>query len=171
MIKFKKVCFISIIVILTLNIAGCGVKLKAGIVKHNKKDAESSVQVVDYKDELDYVQSKIYTLEESLLTSEMSNEEILKAFESFLAEIEIESSNLYFATEEDGEMFLYPEASLPEGYDGRTRDWYIQAKENNLYVSKLYQDAMKSDNIVTYAKALYKDDRLLGVIGIDIVIK
>lgn len=163
--------FISIFVILTLSITGCGVKIKAGIVKHDKKSPESSVQVVDYKDELDYVQSRFDTLERSILTSEMSNDGVSNIFKSFLAELEVEPAHLYFTTEGDGKMFLYPEAPLPESYDGRKRDWYVQAKEKGHYVSEIYKDAIKGDNILTYAKALYKDDELLGVVGIDIVIK
>lgn len=169
--KVKKSLFLIILMILTISIAGCKLTLKAGVVKHDKETVEPTVHVIDYKDELDYIQSKFETLEKSLLASEMDEELIIGSFEGFFSEIEVESERLYFTTEDDGKMFLYPEAPLPKDYDGRTRPWYVQAKEKGYYVAELYKDAVTGENILTYAKALYKDDMLLGVFGIDIVIK
>ncbi len=167
----KKICCISMLIILIFNITGCKLTLKAGIIKHGKNDAQTKVEVIEYQDKLDYIQSRFDTLEKSLLTSKMNDEAITNIFENFLTEIEIEYTNLYFVTEDDGKTFIYPTMTLPEDYDGRTRDWYVQTKEKGYYVSSLYKEAKAGENILTYTRALFKQDELLGVIGIDIVVK
>lgn len=167
----KKIYCISMLIILMFNIAGCRFTLKAGVIEHGKNNAQTKVEVIENQDELDYIQTRFDALENSLLTSKIEGEVISNIFEDFLSEIEIEYTDLYFVTEEDGEIFTYPAMTLPEGYDGRTRDWYVQAKEKGYYISEIYKDAGSDNNILTYAKALYKKNELLGVVGIDIVIK
>ncbi|WP_432664954.1 cache domain-containing protein [Wukongibacter baidiensis] len=169
--KVTKLFFLVLSIVLTINIAGCKLTLKAGVVKHDKKAVEPTEQVIDYKDELEYIQSRFDSLEKSLLASEINEEPIVDIFEGFISELEIEFEYLYFTTENEGKTFLFPETPLPKGYDGRKRPWYVQSKEKNYYVSEIYKNVGSDENILTYAKALYKGDELLGVAGIDIVIK
>lgn len=77
--------------------------------------------------------------------------------------------NTYFGTSE-GDMYLYPEQDLPEDYDPRVRPWYkkaIESKEKVVW-SDPYIDANSKETVITAAKAVVKNGKVLGVIGIDI---
>ncbi|MCH3688836.1 cache domain-containing protein [Campylobacter lari] len=57
-------------------------------------------------------------------------------------------------------------------YDTRTRSWFIEAKKtNNVFITTPYIDKATNQYVITYTKAIYKDNRFIGVIGIDIPIK
>ncbi|EGK8076951.1 methyl-accepting chemotaxis protein, partial [Campylobacter lari] len=56
-------------------------------------------------------------------------------------------------------------------YDTRTRTWYIEAKKiNNVYVASPYIDKATNQYVITYTKAIYKNNKFIGVIGVDIPI-
>nr|WP_151899162.1 methyl-accepting chemotaxis protein [Campylobacter armoricus] len=56
-------------------------------------------------------------------------------------------------------------------YDTRTRTWYIEAKKiNNVYVTSPYIDKATNQYVITYTKAIYKNNKFIGVIGVDIPI-
>ncbi|ERI94823.1 methyl-accepting chemotaxis protein signaling domain protein [Clostridiales bacterium oral taxon 876 str. F0540] len=78
--------------------------------------------------------------------------------------------NSYIATE-NGLMYIYPEAKLPEGYDPRTKSWYKNSVSNSL--KTLWQDAYFDIStgrmVVTATKAIIDDKgSVVGVAGIDI---
>ncbi|SES97284.1 HD-GYP domain [Natronincola peptidivorans] len=79
---------------------------------------------------------------------------------------------MYFGVQEDGSFLISPiDPSITESYDPREREWYIQATENpdRVIWTDPYVDAGESSLIVvTVAKAVLKQDDLVGVIGIDI---
>ncbi|MBX1886085.1 cache domain-containing protein, partial [Campylobacter peloridis] len=56
-------------------------------------------------------------------------------------------------------------------YDTRTRIWYTEAKKiNNVYVASPYIDKATNQYVITYTKAIYKNNKFIGVIGVDIPI-
>jgi len=86
-----------------------------------------------------------------------------QAYASYGALVE----NIYYA-DAMGKMILSPPIiQLPEDYDARERPWYKNALEEELYKPLPYQDQTVEKNIQTIAKALYKEDELIGVIGMD----
>ncbi|MGM8214281.1 methyl-accepting chemotaxis protein [Bacillaceae bacterium W0354] len=79
--------------------------------------------------------------------------------------------NVYFGTVEGG-MILYPHTDLPDDYDPRDRDWYIQAIENEEEViwTDPYVDAASGQVVVTAAKANISSGKLNGVFAIDLTV-
>ncbi|WP_417904105.1 methyl-accepting chemotaxis protein [Campylobacter sp. LH-2024] len=59
-----------------------------------------------------------------------------------------------------------------DNYDARTREYYQEAlKTNGVYITSSYIDVSSKLPCFTYAKALYKDGKFIGVLGIDILTK
>ncbi len=79
---------------------------------------------------------------------------------------------IYYALEDDGSIFIAPvDPSMPSNYDARLRDWYKGTLENknDVYWTRPYIDAGESGKLLqTVSKPVYKDGRLLGVVGLDI---
>ncbi|OGO77617.1 MAG: hypothetical protein A2Y23_11715 [Clostridiales bacterium GWB2_37_7] len=70
----------------------------------------------------------------------------------------------------DGKMILYPVQELPEGYDPRVRGWYQDAskKPGQIIWTEPYVDATQGNMIISAAKTIEVDGKLLGVLAIDI---
>lgn len=79
---------------------------------------------------------------------------------------------IYYALESDGSIYIAPvDTTMPDSYDARTRDWYkgTISQSGNIYWTEPYLDAGDSGKILqTVSKAIYKNGRLKGVIGLDI---
>jgi len=57
----------------------------------------------------------------------------------------------------------------PDDYDARKRSWYIRAKNNKgVIFTEPYVDAMTGEMIITVAKSIYDNNRLVGVLAKDI---
>jgi hypothetical protein len=76
------------------------------------------------------------------------------------------TANIFFA-QESGGFYLTPKDILPQDYDARKREWYIQTMENTNYISKQYEDLLNGRNNITFARVVAKDNINIGVIGID----
>ncbi len=57
-----------------------------------------------------------------------------------------------------------------EGFDQTTREWYIEAVKNpsSPYLSAPYQDAETGETVITISKAVFQNNELKGVVGLDI---
>ncbi|EIV1370142.1 methyl-accepting chemotaxis protein [Campylobacter jejuni] len=64
------------------------------------------------------------------------------------------------------------DAKMPElrdDLDIKTKDWYQEAlKTNDIFVTPAYLDANLKQYVITYSKAIYKDGKIIGVLGVDI---
>ncbi|ECK8396557.1 methyl-accepting chemotaxis protein, partial [Campylobacter jejuni] len=50
-------------------------------------------------------------------------------------------------------------------------EWYKEARNSNqIYITPAYIDAISNEYCITYSKALYKDGKFIGVLGIDILL-
>ncbi|WP_297471097.1 cache domain-containing protein, partial [Thermococcus sp.] len=77
---------------------------------------------------------------------------------------------VYFGSA-DGKMYMWPNESLPEGYDPRKRPWYQEAVAKNGPVwTEPYKDASTGKWIVTYSEPVYVNGKLVGVIGVDVFV-
>jgi len=81
-------------------------------------------------------------------------------------DIHPEASNIYFGTN-DGEMTIYPEQAMPDGYDPRERPWYKAAEEagGKVAITPPYVDAASGKMMVTLSQ---KTGNGKGVVGIDV---
>ncbi|EPS1371020.1 methyl-accepting chemotaxis protein [Campylobacter jejuni] len=56
-------------------------------------------------------------------------------------------------------------------YNATTREWYKGARNSNqIYITPAYIDAISNEYCITYSKALYKDGKFIGVLGIDVLL-
>ncbi|EKA3519514.1 methyl-accepting chemotaxis protein, partial [Campylobacter coli] len=56
-------------------------------------------------------------------------------------------------------------------YNATTREWYKGARNSNqIYITPAYIDAFTNKYCITYSKALYKDGKFIGVLGIDVLL-
>ncbi|EOG2248369.1 methyl-accepting chemotaxis protein [Campylobacter jejuni] len=56
-------------------------------------------------------------------------------------------------------------------YNATTREWYKGARNSNqIYITPAYIDAFTNEYCITYSKALYKDGKFIGVLGIDVLL-
>ncbi|WP_350308219.1 PDC sensor domain-containing protein, partial [Campylobacter jejuni] len=56
-------------------------------------------------------------------------------------------------------------------YNATTREWYKEARNSNqIYITPAYIDAVSNEYAITYSKALYKDGKFIGVLGIDVLL-
>ncbi|UOK57526.1 methyl-accepting chemotaxis protein [Bacillus sp. OVS6] len=67
-------------------------------------------------------------------------------------------------------LFIRPSVELPEDFDPTTRPWYTLAKESpdKVVWTEPYEDAVKGSYIVTGAKAIVKNNEVIGVIAFDL---
>ncbi|EJY4478231.1 methyl-accepting chemotaxis protein [Campylobacter coli] len=56
-------------------------------------------------------------------------------------------------------------------YNATTREWYKEARNSNqIYITPAHIDAVSNEYCITYSKALYKDGKFIGVLGIDVLL-
>ncbi|EAH5918844.1 methyl-accepting chemotaxis protein [Campylobacter jejuni] len=64
------------------------------------------------------------------------------------------------------------DAKMPElrdDLDIKTKDWYQEAlKTNDIFVTPAYLDTILKQYVITHSKAIYKDGKIIGVLGVDI---
>ncbi|MEA8947432.1 cache domain-containing protein, partial [Campylobacter jejuni] len=87
----------------------------------------------------------------------------------------INALNVYLGLN-NGKVLLSQEsndAKMPElrdNLDIKTKDWYQEAlKTNDIFVTPAYLDTILKQYVITYSKAIYKDGKIIGVLGIDIL--
>lgn len=165
----KKLIVFTLILLLSLISGACN-----GVVEdteENNLEETEEIQVSDstrdgsqgsYLTKLDAIASQIHESDHGESVQEILN----KAYEEYGDQVE----NIYYG-DHKGKMVLSPPLQLPEDYDARQRLWYQKALEKDLFQPEPYLDQSVQKNIQTIAKALYKGDELIGVIGMDYVIE
>ena len=67
-----------------------------------------------------------------------------------------------------GGIFINTLAEYDRSYDQTSRDWYKNAVlTNDVYISEPYIDFIVNELTVTFSKAAYTNNSLLGVFSID----
>ena len=79
--------------------------------------------------------------------------------------------DFYYGTA-SGKFLTYPIEKPDPSYDATTRPWYKQALEHKgeIIVTPAYKDATSENSVVTMAKAIEKDGKLVGVLGLDLTL-
>ncbi len=75
----------------------------------------------------------------------------------------------FYGCRTDKTMFSTPSLILPDDYDPTSRNWYKGAVEKmgKMYYSDVYVDAFTGDLVVTFSQAVYRRDKLDGVVAFD----
>ncbi|MGY0694726.1 methyl-accepting chemotaxis protein [Virgibacillus sp. FSP13] len=81
-------------------------------------------------------------------------------------------STIYTGIEATGEMIDYPDGDLGDDYDPRERPWYQKAVEadGKTIWTEPYTDKTTGKTIVSTARAFYNEDKLVGVMSIDVFV-
>jgi len=89
--------------------------------------------------------------------------------EAFTAANEKEGSlGIYMGFESSGRLADGTGWDVPEDYDARTRDWYIDtARNGKITFSTPYVDAQTKEVVYTVATPIFADNKIVGVIAID----
>ena len=73
----------------------------------------------------------------------------------------------YFG-EVDKTYHIWPHDVMPDGYDPRTRPWYLAAlSAGGVTLTEPYYDVATNEETITVAAPVYRDGELLGVVGAD----
>lgn len=93
--------------------------------------------------------------------------ELIGTMERYVANMK-DYQSVYFGSEA-GKMYLMPKQDLPAGYDPRQRPWYQDAiKSDGVVWTDAYADASTGVTIISAAKAIKVDGKVIGVFGVDI---
>ncbi|MEO2683363.1 methyl-accepting chemotaxis protein, partial [Clostridium butyricum] len=78
--------------------------------------------------------------------------------------------NIYYASESDGSYVQSLDHELPEGYNAKSRPWFINsmADQSNFIVESPYSDPTTGNIVLTISKAVTKDNSAIGVVSMDI---
>lgn len=102
------------------------------------------------KEIIEHPEFKIYTID------------ALRAFQVSNSSVKL----TYIGTKE-GKIITYPEIHVE--VDPRTRDWYKDAQKTDKVVwTNPYVDLSSGENVITGAKAVYKNNQFIGVVGADL---
>lgn len=120
---------------------------------------------------LSYFYSEIDVLS-SYCKYETDYNQMLDSFKE-LEKIKDEISNIHFSGTvgyKYGGLLVIVYGDNIEGFDQTTREWYIEAVKNpsSIYLSAPYQDAETKETVITISKAIFENNQLKGVVGLDI---
>jgi hypothetical protein len=156
-------------------LSGCGLKVNIRSSNNNSNSTTTidkglgDTTINMTSKDLSNIKDKLATLEKDLAKAN-SKDVILQHLSNFKKESALNMLSVYFG-DELGNFYLVPTATLPDDYDARERIWYKNAKENGEYVSDAFTDLSTTNKILAVAKAIYKDNKLIGVVGIDLILE
>ncbi|OCH38861.1 methyl-accepting chemotaxis protein [Aliivibrio fischeri] len=149
----------------------------------------STVQYLNMKKEVEYeVQSSIHEIVDGVRTtvnSELAGKTLLAEYVTEIAERDLNSKTLETILSqpqvkkafvlagigfEDGHDFVSNDPTWdPQGYDARTRGWYISAKQKNgTIITEPYEDALTGEILISIATAVKSDNQFIGSIFFDL---
>ncbi len=103
----------------------------------------------------------------NFFNGEITEEDFMTKLKDY-KDLDVNTLTVYFGTS-DKRMALYPKVPLTN-YDPTIREWYTTAQSNKdkvIWVNP-YVDAGTGKIVISAAKAVLKDNNIVGVVGIDI---
>lgn len=175
-IKGKLTATISLAAIIILVISSLGSYMIANRVVEKKVQeleltkAQKTAEEVNawFGVQIAWVEANAHTYE--LKMQQESYDEMQSYLKKNLAQGDSAIMDAYYGFEDKTVLMVNGEA--PEGFDCRTRSWYIGAKESDsAVVTAPYVDAVTGEMIVTIAAPMHNDaGEVVGVSGADITI-
>ena len=148
------------------------VSMSTACVRRGNDNEESNLEPTDKNNESESIVSEdqeAYLIKLEKIASQIidnNGESVQRILNKAYASHRDVVENIYYA-DHTGKLILSPPLKLPEDYDARKRPWYKNALDKELYKPMPYQDQTVEKSIQTIAKALYKEDELLGVLAMD----
>lgn len=167
MMNYKILISFIIIVLIIVPLSGCksfyyGFENQTAVGETiEEENNKSSIDIKEIEKDVDSLIERIKSVE-----NHTEIEEVLSMFEN---NSNLEVNYIYLAMEVGG-FSVYPFVEMPQDYDARTRRWYIEATEEEKYISEIFLDAVTGEESITIAKKIEIDGNLFGVVGIDIAI-
>lgn len=147
-------------------------RIAKGQIELNKKEAEEEFLKLLGVNEIFNKDEKIETLKSSveeltvLIQDSYPNDDMSQLMDEFFEQKQQNVINVYFGAGDDVFIRL-PSTELPDDYRFTQRPVYKGAIENDIYIAEIYIDIVKNRKIQTISKAVYIDNQLIGVVGID----
>jgi serine phosphatase RsbU (regulator of sigma subunit) len=163
------ICFISLLIVsmfsytVSYNIAS------------DLSDKRINEAVLRNSEEIDYWFSDRQHVIESLsqdieASGDFNQDYLIKLIKSKMEIYKNETLNFYIAFEDDKrKLIMGADWTLPEGYDIHNRPWYKMAWQSDKVIfTEPYVDAVTGELVITVAKALRSNGKVIGVLGTDI---
>lgn len=173
-LQFKIVSAISVVIIIfIILLEALGSNFASNLVQthilNNYRSISSSMSETIVA-KLNYYIGGVSTISENTNIIEIEDHPEYKPYTiDVLRSLQVTDPNfrLIILGTETNKKYLYPETKL--AMDIRERPWYIQAKNNSgIQYTKPYTDMISGDTVITIMKAIYKDNKIIGVLGADI---
>jgi methyl-accepting chemotaxis protein len=178
-LKAKLIVFMALLMVASLvitQIVGV-VETKKAIQKDVEKRAQTIIKgvVEDIRDSFQSEENGLLQFSESPVVAQMvKNNEVWPELDQELRTfLKIhENVQLAYIGTADKKMYTTPAMQLPDGYDPTSRSWYKKAEANpdEIIWTKPYVDEITGKNIVTLAKAVTANGRVVAVIGLDMTL-
>ncbi len=174
-IRTKMIFGIMAICIIPLVIIGIGSYFESKLILNNKLTLTSTQSLMEINDGLSEYFNAL--AEVVTITADNShfvnieagdNKNYIQDILNTVKENKKDLLGVYYGTASH-QFLISPEQKMPDGYDPTTRDWYKQAAENSgeVVITPPYEDASTGNNVITVAKAVEKDGRVVGVMAVD----
>ncbi|WP_143317083.1 methyl-accepting chemotaxis protein [Clostridium sp. HBUAS56017] len=175
-IRNKLVVSLVAICVIPLIILGCSSYSKSKSILNEKLRVTSEQTLSEVNSGIDdYFNGLI-----SLITITSNNYDIANCDNSandpyisdILKSLQESNSDIVSASlaRDNGKCDVYPNENMPDGFEASKTSWYKQAIDNKpkVIVTLPFKDKQKNVNVVSVAKALIKDNKVIGVISINI---
>ncbi|CAH2212727.1 methyl-accepting chemotaxis protein [Tepidibacter aestuarii] len=181
-IGFKLIIVFIMLISISLSTLGITSYLKSSeILEKNLKNNSLKMAIQIKENVSTFVEENEYNIRymaldpnvQSVLIDSSTQSSMIRTFENFQKSHPF-IQTVYFGTK-NKDMFTYPQAELPEGYNPTERDWYIDAlSKNGIKWADPYIDAFTNKMVTTVSIPVYdtvNNNEFIGVLGFDIALE
>ena len=173
-IKTRMLVFIALPILMAILLIAGGSYLYSSSMVEGLSKSEMLATATKYGSDIETFITKEVAyanmLSETIALSDLSDETLYKE----LIAITDKNSEILaaFVGFDDKRYLSGDQLPVDKDYDPRERDWYKDAMEyDHPYVSIPYEDASSGQTVITVSTQIKKDDKTIGVLGIDIFMK
>ena len=173
-IKTRMLAFIAFPILMAILLIAGGSYLYSSSMVEGLSKSEMLATATKYGSDIETFITKEVAyanmLSETIALSDLSDDKLYKE----LIAITDKNSEILaaFVGFDDKRYLSGDQLPVDKDYDPRERDWYKDAMEyDHPYVSIPYEDASSGQTVITVSTQIKKDDKTIGVLGIDIFMK
>ena len=173
-IKTRMLVFIALPILMAILLIAGGSYLYSSSMVEGLSKSEMLATATKYGSDIETFITKEVAyanmLSETIALSDLSDDKLYKE----LIAITDKNSEILaaFVGFDDKRYLSGDQLPVDKDYDPRERDWYKDAMEyDHPYVSIPYEDASSGETVITVSTQIKKDDKTIGVLGIDIYMK